>query len=520
MPPRTTLPPDGLPSALRRGWTRGLSRLATQGSSFRQDPWRATVRMAVLALSLVLHPWRNAARILSMRSASPLGSRLEALGESFAYLIVAPLIVPYLALLRLWLEEAEEEAEAVRRERIRERGATAPAGRSPAGTATNQAIRGTSRGTLPAEVALSRGTLLEVWQNPTDGIDLALHRACELIRREARYEVRLQTYLFDPESAPGRDLIATLAMKQAQYPDFRVMAVIDRPGLDHALAMHGVRAEVAVARPWWSRRGHHSKVFLIDGRTAILGGDNIDSPREKDLMVTLQGPVVQAMLRDFEDAWEQAAGPRARHPLPAAPAAPPLDGASAMTLLTKRGVTGFWGEDYQDNDSDQALLAALRSAREEVLIETPCLNADTVLRALVEIARRGVRVRICLPLTQHNRLATRVDAADNRSFVAFWTQLPDPIRERLLLRDFSSDGQTPEENHTKFVCIDRQWAYVGSQNLDNQSFAYSRELGVGIDDAAVASRLADEVFERDWATSLPIEPRWAERWIPYALWYH
>lgn len=505
----------------RRGWRSGLAVLARHGGAFWRHPLRMLASMGILALSLILHPWRNSARALSLLSATGRRGLQEAAGEILALALTAPLILPFLALLRLRLQEAETAFEAERASRIQRDGQKAPHGRSEIGTAVNRAVWGTAKGAIPRELALSAGTLDEIWQNPTNGVDLAIHHACELIRREAVSEVRLQTYLFDPESAAGKDLVATLAMKQQADPRFRVLAVVDRKGLDTALSRAGVRAMVAIARPWWSRRGHHAKAFVIDGRIGILGGDNIDSPREKDLMAVVRGPVVQAMLADFQDAWREAARPLSQDPLPEPPEPPPVhEEGIPMTVLTKRGVKAFWGEDYHDNDADQALLAALRAARREILIQTPSLNADAVIHELLAAAARGVSVRVCFPLKQHNRWATRVDAADNHSFVALWAQLPAVLQARIVLRDFSSNGRRREENHTKFLCVDRAWCYVGSQNMDNQSFAYSRELGIGLDDPETAERLAVEVFERDWKTSLPITPRWTERWIPYPLWYH
>lgn len=508
--------------SFRYGWLRGwrlLVSLVRAGA--RRPGWGLSVTL-VLALSFVLHPWRNAARGLLLIKAAGLGARRTALGELAAFGLTLPLLFPFLALVRLRLQQADDSFETARSLRIQQLGAAAPTGRSLVGTAVNRAVWGTAKGSVPPAIALSSGTLVELWQNPTTGVDVAIHHACELLRREAHTEVRLQTYLFDPESAAGKDLVATLALIQQQRPAFRVMAVVDRPGLDVALARAGVRAQVAVSRPWWSRRGHHPKNFLIDGRVGIIGGDNIDSPREKDMMAVVEGPIVRAMLADFADAWEQAERPKRKGRLPEPPPPDPRrpERAVPMVLLSKRGSTHFWGEDYQDNDSNQAFVAALRAARREILIETPALNADLVLRALVEAAGRGVEIRICLPLLQHNRLATKLDAADNGSFVAFWAQLPRRLRDRIHLRDFSSNGRTREENHTKFLCVDRAWVYVGSQNLDNQSFAFSRELGIGIDDPATAETFAREVFERDWATSLPITPRWTERWIPFPLWYH
>ncbi len=521
MAPWTTPRPDGdePTSPFLLGWRRGLRLLSSQGRALRKRPrWILSV-MLVLALSLVMHPWRNSARAFLFLAASGPHHRRAALGELLALALTAPLVLPFLALVRLRLQAADDSFETGRAERIQREGHAAPEGCSPIGTAVNRAVWGTANGSVSPSMALTSGTLLELWQNPTNGVDVAIHHACELIRREAVHEVRLQTYLFDPASAAGRDLVATLAMKQRQDPDFRIMAVVDRAGLDSALSHAGVRAQVAIARPWWSRRGHHTKCFIIDGRIGILGGDNIDSPREKDLMVVVEGPVIQALLHDFEDAWDHAARPLSREALPPAPEVPWKAGAVPMTVLSKRGLARLWG-DYHANDSDQAFIAALRAAKREILIQSPALNADIVLRALIEAAARGVSIRICLPLLQHNRLATKLDAADNGSFVAFWTQLPPVLRERIALRDFSSNGQVREENHTKFVCVDRQWIYVGSQNLDNQSFAFSRELGLGIDDPAIAETFASEVFERDWETSLPIIPRWSERWIPFPLWYH
>lgn len=516
-----TRPPEGeaATSPFALGWAHGLTLIRNEIRGLRHRPlWTLSV-MLVLALSLVMHPWRNAARALMLLSASGSRGRIAALGTVLAFLLVSPLVLPFLALLRWRLQMADDAFELARADRVQREGSAAPPGRSPVGTAVNRAVWGTANGTVSPAMAMTSGTILELWQNPTNGVDVAIHHACELIRREAVREVRLQTYLFDPASAAGRDLVATLALKQQQDPEFRVMAVVDRRGLEVALAEAGVKAQVAIARPWWSRRGHHTKCFIIDGRIGILGGDNIDSPREKDLMVVVEGPVLAAMLQDFSDAWDHAARRLSKAPLPAPPDEPWRDGASPMTVLSKRGLAHYWG-DYHANDSDQALVAALRAAQREILIQSPALNSDLVLRALVEVAAKGVKVRICLPLLQHNRLATKIDAADNGSFVAFWTQLPPALRETIHVRDFSTNGRIREENHTKFVCVDRQWIYVGSQNLDNQSFAFSREFGIGIDDPELAERFAREVFEADWESSLPITPRWTERWIPFALWYH
>lgn len=53
----------------------------------------------------------------------------------------------------------------------------------------------------------------------------------------------------------------------------------------------------------------------------------------------------------------------------------------------------------------------------------------------------------------------------------FFRRLPEEARHRFEVRWFSADGETAAKNHTKYVSLDGAWAYVGSQNLDGQSFA-------------------------------------------------
>jgi len=54
------------------------------------------------------------------------------------------------------------------------------------------------------------------------------------------------------------------------------------------------------------------------------------------------------------------------------------------------------------------------------------------------------------------------------------------------------------------MSVDGVWSYVGTQNLDNQSFSHSKEIGFGLDDATQTARL-DALFEQHWATSVPAQ---------------
>lgn len=519
--------------ALGLGVGQGLETMWHALKRFLDHPGQEAQQIFVDAASLVLHPIRNLTRALEALERfgeRSLDEQLMTLGMELPQLATAPLVLPILAHAKEGVRHSQADAERRRLLEIAREGIDAPPGRTPIGTAVNRAVFGTHQGTVSRELAFTSGVIAGVWVNAIDGRDDGIHQVCELIRQEAREEVCLQTYIFDYDSPAADELLTTLAAKQQADPAFRIHLLLDRlgnahrnpPGLGATLRRYGLRADVAAARPFWSRRGAHTKMFVIDGRLGVIGGDNIDNPVEKDLLVLVRGPVVQSLLADFDDAWRHAvqhlSGPRTPPPHPHDPT-PPLPDAIPMTLLTKKGMLGIYARDYEGNDADQGLLAAMGAARESILIESPNLNADSVLQAIQHAAERGVHVKLCLPL-DYLFLSSTLDATNNRALLSFWVHLPEHARANIQLRNFSSNGEKGESNHTKFVGIDQQWVYVGSQNMDNQSFAFSRELGLGLDDPDTARRLITKVFEPDWKTSLPVSPGFFDKLIPYAFFDH
>lgn len=519
--------------ALGLGVAQGLETMWHALKRFLDHPVHEANQAFVDAASLLLHPIRNLTRALESLERfgeHSLDEQLMTLGEELPQLATWPLLIPLLAHAKGGIRHSQAIAERHRLFNIAQEGIEAPPGRTPVGSAVNRAVWGTHQGTVSRERVFTCGEIEAVWINELDGRDDGIHQVCELIRREAFQQVCLQTYIFDYDSPAAVELLTTLADKQHADPQFRIHLLIDHlgnahsnpPGLHAILNHYGLKADVAAARPFWSRRGAHTKMFVLDGRLGVIGGNNIDNPVEKDLLVLVRGPVVQSLLDDFDDAWLHAvqhlAGPRTPPSHPPDPS-PSLGDAIPMTLLTKKGMLGIYAKDYEHNDADQGLLAAMGAARESILIESPNLNADSVLHAIRQAAERGVQVKLCLPL-DYLFLSSSLDATNNRAFLSFWAQLPEPARQQIDLRNFSSNGVKGESNHTKFVGIDHQWVYVGSQNMDNQSFAFSRELGLGLDDPETARRLISEIFEPDWKTSLPVSPGFFDRLIPYAFFDH
>ena len=58
----------------------------------------------------------------------------------------------------------------------------------------------------------------------------------------------------------------------------------------------------------------------------------------------------------------------------------------------------------------------------------------------------------------------------------------------------------PAMLHAKSMVVDDRWTLVGSANLDIRSFRLNFEVGVLVEDLAVAARLAGR-FEEDFAQS-------------------
>jgi phosphatidylserine/phosphatidylglycerophosphate/cardiolipin synthase-like enzyme len=117
-----------------------------------------------------------------------------------------------------------------------------------------------------------------------------------------------------------------------------------------------------------------------------------------------------------------------------------------------------------------------------------------VLDAIGRAARRGVEVRIILDTRFH---ATYPQPADSLG------QVPG-IRVRWIdMKNVSGGGV----QHGKWMIVDGEQTFVGSQNFDWRALSHIHELGVRVRDVRVAG-LFQRVFEADWLSAAPgAQPR-------------
>jgi phosphatidylserine/phosphatidylglycerophosphate/cardiolipin synthase-like enzyme len=240
----------------------------------------------------------------------------------------------------------------------------------------------------------------------------------------------------------------------------------------------------------------HSKVYLVDGVRAWMGGMNIAREYRSewhDMMVELEGPVVGALEHEYRLDWAHA-GPLGDlaylQALLSAPRAANFAPANAawteMRLLpTKTTRKPFL----------KAVVRSLQNARSYVYVENPYLFDKRVTTELVLARRRGVDVRVILPHVNDSRTGGRAELITANYLV------------QQGVRVFFYPGMT----HVKALLVD-DWACVGSGNLNQFGLRLCQEHNVATSDRAFSARLRHDLFEEDFSHSYELAEPVAVEW--------
>lgn len=252
---------------------------------------------------------------------------------------------------------------------------------------------------------------------------------------------------------------------------------------------------------WWRRLLHrtHRKVLIVDERIAFLGGVNVHSSAREwdDLFVRLQGPLVRRLLRHFALSYLAAGGERreVRHLLH-----PKLTGEWPAW---KQKIRFIWHSPLQRRLPLRHWYArALESAKTSFSLLTPYYVPDRrFLRALARARRRGVKVKIYLPLRPDHK------------FIELIAHAYYGITHRLGAKLFL----LPRMNHGKAWVSDGRAGMVGSYNATPKSAHRREEAAVYFTDEPMVAEL-NRIFN-DWeAGATPFAPEswsrrsWRERW--------
>jgi cardiolipin synthase len=233
----------------------------------------------------------------------------------------------------------------------------------------------------------------------------------------------------------------------------------------------------------------HRKLFVIDGRTAWVGSAGITSHfadgRYHDVFVRTEGDVVVDLQTVFLTSFRFLGGVLPTDPEGLARYYPPSPNGNNVVPITVRHNVPREGQ--LGNTDTIAYLFENATRRLDVV--SP-FNADrSMMERLMAAARRGVAVRFVAPASSNNW-------ATAGAFEHYIPELQAAGVEVWL---------HPVFPHAKVVLADDR-VLVGSTNLDAWALYHNWEIGMLIDDAAVAETFRQRLFDVDVARSEPATP--------------
>lgn len=291
-------------------------------------------------------------------------------------------------------------------------------------------------------------------------------------------------------------------------------------------------------------RRMHGKIWLADGRVAVVGGRNVGDVdfgaargrkrNNDDCDLMLAGPVLRKVEKSFDAHWNDglalpiaalwqkrrvrmatfrrrledlARTSEARAYLDRV--APLLDGPAGAPGALPAGALRW--SDRLDFIADppekalatgraawlpEALMPRLLGARERLRIMTPYfVPGQEGLAALTDLARAGVRVEVVT-----NALAVNDHIIVHGAYRWYRRAL---IEAGVILHEFAArstasprDRQARRMLHGKCFIVDDRLGFVGSFNFDMRSAFLNTEMGVVFQDPALLAELAAHL---DWA---------------------
>lgn len=377
----------------------------------------------------------------------------------------------------------------------------------------------------------------------TGGNEVALLRGgralfpamCEHIE-QAQRSIWVALYIVCPH---GQSTEVLQALTRAAQRGVRVTMVVDGVGCRdvpaavwRTLTDAGVQLVVYKPLHWlwglldagqWRRM--HLKLCVIDDDLAFIGGINLiddhydlghgwtENPR-LDYAVSVRGPVVMPVLHTIRAMWARAKFGRdwrddliqwvqdrdklhkLRHKwqtamLRLSPQEKQKLIGEGDTDLPMRSAFVLRDNLRQRRTIEQASLRAIVQAQTRIDIVTPYFYPRRAMRrALREAAARGVRVRLLLQGKLDYQIAG--------------------IAAQVLYSELQQQGvhifeYQPAFLHAKVLCVDDEWATVGSSNLDPLSMVLNLEGNLIVRDRGFVQTLSDSL-DADFAQSREVPP--------------
>ena len=237
----------------------------------------------------------------------------------------------------------------------------------------------------------------------------------------------------------------------------------------------------------------HRKILVVDDKVGFVGGYNVGTPYAtewRDTHVAISGPGVWDLKRAFADFWNlhrrRLIGHSERPLL--------VETASVWEphIRLQRNVPRLWMFPIRS-----MYLEAITRASTNIWMTTAYFLPDQdFVDALAEAARRGVDVRILLPLKSNHIVADWISRG-------YFPQLLDAGVRIFRFRDAMV--------HAKTATIDGSWSTVGTANVDRLSLQGNYEINVEVIDPGFAATM-EAIYAADESNCLELTAsEWAAR---------
>lgn len=349
----------------------------------------------------------------------------------------------------------------------------------------------------PDENLLSRLTTRIGCRWPTGGNRVELlvdaeraYLSMEEAIEAAKHHVHFQFYIFQPDST-GKRFRDLLTRKVQEGVPVRVL--VDGVGSFYAerfmqpfVRAGGQYAEFLpvgrLSRHWHPNLRNHRKLVVVDGRVGFTGGVNIGDEytgRKKrvgywrDTHLRVEGPAVRHLQEVFAEDWHFATGRQPESERWFEPVE--AQGDARVHIIAS-------GPDTDTQPIQRIFFAAVNSAKNRLWLTTPYFVPDqAMLVALETAAMRGVDVRLMLPARSDAPLVLHAGRS-------YYDEL---IEAGVRIFEYQHGIL-----HAKTMLVDRNWATVGSSNMDVRSFRLNFEINAVAYGKHLADQLA-QLFRRD-----------------------
>ena len=385
-----------------------------------------------------------------------------------------------------------------------------------------------------------------IWKNDETGILLI-----ESLLRAADRGVRVRALVDD---AQLEGLIGRIAALD-KHPNLEIR-IFNPFNLRQNFRLHILRlAEFVIDG---NRLNHrmHNKLMVADGKLAILGGRNLGNAyfgqgkkrNFVDTDILLTGTIVEELTKGFEAYWESRLARPPNRMLDLTFSRMSIESVrdridkrltkrpELKGLLNGRPSKGFfdellvapnydWADGVIDDPSigwfeDASELAeqlseiALR-AQEEVLVVTPYLiPTKNALEIAKTLTSRGVKISVLTNSLESNDvvIAQAAYSRMRKDILAAGVEVYEFKAEPAMAKD----GQGRLKSlHSKYILMDEEIVFIGSQNLDPRSLYINTELGVVLKSEGLTSEL-----KRSFNEMIKPENAWRIEQTPNGIRWH